>query len=48
MREFDDIKSRAVLVSIAERSSEVAECERSLDELERLLDTAGGVAVARV
>ncbi len=48
MREFDDIKSRAILVSIAQRSSDVAECERSLDELERLLDTAGGVAAARV
>lgn len=37
----------AVLVTVtAERSQ--AECDRSLDELERLLDTAGGVAVARV
>ena len=41
-------KSKAVLVSIAERSSEVAECERSLDELERLLNTAGGVCFAKV
>ena len=48
MRELDEIKSRAILVSIAQRSSDVAECERSLAELERLLDTAGGVAVARV
>ena len=35
-------KAKAVLVGIAERGSEVEECERSLDELERLLDTAGG------
>ena len=38
----------AVLVTIAERGSDVPECERSLDELERLLDTAGGVCVAKV
>lgn len=37
----------AVLVTVtAERSQ--TECDRSLDELERLLDTAGGIAVARV
>lgn len=42
-----DIK-QAVLVSIAERSSDALECERSLDELERLLDTAGGAVYARV
>lgn len=38
----------AILVTIAESGSEVAECERSLDELERLLDTAGGSVYARV
>ena len=38
----------AILVGIAERSSEVAECERSLDELERLLNTAGGECYAKV
>ena len=38
----------AVLVTIAERTSHVSECERSLDELERLLNTAGGVAFAKV
>ena len=38
----------AILVSIAEKSSELPECERSLDELERLLKTAGGNSVARV
>lgn len=40
--------NQAILVSIAERSSDVPECERSLDELERLLDTAGGEVYARV
>ena len=39
---------RAILVGIAERTSELAECERSLDELSRLLDTAGGETFARV
>ena len=38
----------AILVGIAERSSDVDECERSLDELERLLDTAGGECYAKV
>lgn len=44
----DNNKKLAVLVSIAERSSEVDECERSLDELERLLNTAGGEAFAKI
>ncbi len=48
MSDREIIKSDAILVGIAERGSEVAECERSLDELERLLDTAGGKAAARV
>lgn len=39
---------RAILVGIAERGSDVDECERSLDELERLLDTAGGEVYCRV
>ncbi len=38
----------AILVTIAEKGSDLPECERSLDELERLLHTAGGNAVARV
>ena len=38
----------AILVGIAERGSDVEECERSLNELERLLDTAGGTVYARV
>ena len=41
-------KAKAVLVGIAERGSEVEECERSLDELERLLDTAGGECFAKI
>ena len=38
----------AVLVSIAESSSRLTECEISLAELERLLDTAGAEAFCKV
>ena len=38
----------AVLVTIAESTSLLDECERSLDELERLLNTAGGECFAKV
>ena len=38
----------AVLVSVAESTQQLPECERSLDELERLLSTAGGSTFARV
>ena len=48
MKESEIVKSAAILVSIAERGGDVPECERSLDELERLLDTAGGSVFARV
>ena len=48
MRECDVNSSLAILVGIAERGSEVAACERSLDELTRLLDTAGGEVHSRV
>ena len=48
MNNSDLVKSRAIIVGIAERGSDVPECERSLDELERLLDTAGGEVFARV
>lgn len=48
MSDKEIVKSEAILVGIAERGSDVAECDRSLDELERLLDTAGGSASARV
>ena len=41
-------KKNAVLVTIAQRTSDVEECGRSLDELERLLDTSGGRAFARI
>ena len=41
-------EGRAVLVGFARRSAETAAAERGLDELARLLDTAGGEAVARV
>ena len=42
------VLKEAVLVGYAERSSELSECERSLDELERLLNTAGGTAFAKI
>nr|MBE6545600.1 GTPase HflX [Oscillospiraceae bacterium] len=48
MKDSEIVKSSAILVGIAERGSDVPECERSLDELERLLDTAGGSVYARV
>ena len=48
MQEEKTNRARAVLVGVAERTSEVEECERSLDELERLLDTAGGDCYAKV
>ena len=48
MQEEKTNRARAVLVGVAERTSEVDECERSLDELERLLDTAGGDCYAKV
>ncbi len=39
---------KAVLVGIAQSAREQSSCERSLDELSRLLDTAGGTEAARV
>ncbi len=46
---MDEIQFKnAILVSIAKRSSDIEECQISLDELERLLDTAGGKAFAKV
>lgn len=41
-------RDRAILVGIAKRTSELDECEISLDELSRLADTAGADSVARV
>ena len=48
MKDSEIVKSEAIIVGIAERGVDVPECERSLDELERLLDTAGGTVFARV
>ena len=48
MKDSEIVKSSAIIVGIAERGSDVPECERSLDELERLLDTAGGEVFARI
>ena len=39
---------RAILVGFVKRRDELAACESSLDELSRLLDTAGGETFARV
>ena len=44
----ENILKKAILVAVAKSTSELEECEKSLDELERLLDTAGGEAYARV
>lgn len=48
MSEGEKIRTGAILVGMAERGSELPECERSLDELARLLDTAGGFVHSRV
>ena len=48
MNNSELVKSSAIIVGVAERGSDVPECERSLDELTRLLDTAGGDVFARV
>jgi len=40
--------NRAILVGIATKETAAEEVERSLDELSRLLDTAGGETVARL
>lgn len=48
MLEQAAIQQKAILVGIASEQSELAACHISLDELERLLDTAGGTAYARV
>lgn len=46
--EEKNTERRAVLVGIAPDGGALEEAARSLDELERLLDTAGGIAAARV
>ena len=48
MAEHANIEQRAILVGIAPDQTGLAECHVSLDELERLLDTAGGEAFARL
>ena len=40
--------SRAVLVALCQDNAQLEEVEKSLDELERLLDTAGGEVFARL
>ena len=44
----DNKKKLAILVGIALRSSELDECERSLNELERLLHTAGASVHSKI
>ncbi len=44
----DSLKVLAILVGIAQKSSEVPECEKSLEELERLAHTAGAEAYAKI
>lgn len=46
--EDQKIQQKAILVGIAKNSSCLAACEASLSELERLLETAGGEAFAKV
>lgn len=48
MKEENNVISRAVTVGIDFEDYEKGECERSLDELSRLLDTAGAETFARV
>ena len=48
MDNSEKICDRAVLVGIVTRGESEEELEKSLDELERLLDTAGGEAIARL
>ena len=45
---MEDTMNNAVLVGVAERTSAMAECQSSLDELERLLNTAGGTCFAKI
>ena len=42
------LDSKAILVSIAERGADIAECNTSLDELERLLNTAGAECYSKI
>ncbi len=48
MTEQEKIQTRGVLVGVCSSTREYEETVRSLDELERLFDTAGGVTVGKV
>lgn len=48
MTQQENKKTRGILVGICSSTREHEEAMRSLDELERLFDTAGGVAVGKV
>lgn len=48
MEQEDIVFEKAILAAIAPQDAMKGECERSLDELERLLSTAGGEVFARV
>ena len=48
MKESDKIGDLAIIVGIADSGSTIDECERSLNELSKLLNTAGGEVFARV
>lgn len=45
---IDTEQDKAILVSIAKSGAELGECEKSLNELERLLNTAGAECFAKV
>ena len=40
--------TEAILVGVAKKGNDSGECEKSLAELERLLDTAGGTVFAKM
>ncbi len=44
----EEIKNTAILVGIASKGSALTECESSLEELERLAETAGATVFAKV
>lgn len=46
--EKEFVQTQAVLVGLITRERDETECEISMDELERLLDTAGGTVYARM
>ena len=44
----ENVMTKAILVGVAKKGYDNGECEKSLAELERLLDTAGGTAFAKM